>query len=53
MAERRQPKPVEVALKAKIKMIIDMAIDFTAMTTIDERFEHQDIPEARTGLCRT
>jgi hypothetical protein len=53
MAERRQPKPVEVALKAKIKLIIDMAIDFTAMTRIDERFEHQDIPEARKGLCRT
>lgn len=37
MAEHGKPKPIDVALKAKTKMIIDMAIDFAAMTRVLEK----------------
>ena len=34
MADQGKPKPIDIALKAKMKMIIDMAIDFAAMTRV-------------------
>jgi hypothetical protein len=34
MADQGKPRPIDIALEAKMKMIIDMAIDFAGMTRV-------------------